>query len=333
MTNLKVWPNVCKPIMNNIHQPVLLNEVLSFVEYRSNFTTYCDFTIGYGGHATAIWKKINQTKSQLIGFDQDLDAYNYCNEHLGITKLQLVHDNFVNFEKYFRQWQLFQIDFALLDLGVSSKQLDDPNRGFSYQHNGPFDMRMNQKQHLPASQYVLKTPLNQLIQIFKHYGEIKNPVHVASQMKKYVKLHGDKTTTLAISELIKANVPVRQLYAKKHPSRLYFQALRIAVNDELNTLSKFLKMIPNYLANNSILCIITFHSLEEKIVKNAFHKLINPVNLTGVPINPLHFSQYELLTNKPITASKSELLTNHRSRSAKLFVLHKKGTIANYVQS
>ncbi|WP_027119488.1 16S rRNA (cytosine(1402)-N(4))-methyltransferase RsmH [[Mycoplasma] testudinis] len=309
---------------NNIHIPVLLKEILQSLDPVNNPGTYCDFTIGYGGHASAIWKQLDQTKSKYIGFDRDPVAYEWCLNNLSIKPLQLVNDNFVNFKKYFHQWRIKEVNGALLDLGVSSKQLDDPSRGFSYHHDGPFDMRMNQGIGLSATEFVLKTPLPKLIKIFKEYGEIKNPVHIALLIKKYVEKNKEQTTTIAIDELIKQNLPVKQLYEKKHPSRLYFQALRIAVNDELLSLSKFLNEFPTYLAKNAVLCVITFHSLEEKIVKTCFRKLVNTPPLMGVPINPVNLNQFELVTNKAITASEAELQTNRRSRSAKLFVLKKK---------
>ncbi|WP_033159792.1 16S rRNA (cytosine(1402)-N(4))-methyltransferase RsmH [Mycoplasmoides alvi] len=303
---------------NKIHQPVLLKEVIDNLQIDSNLT-YCDFTIGYGGHASEILKKIK--KGVLIGFDQDPEAIRWCENNLNKDKLILVNDNFLNFSKYLYKFNINFIDRALLDLGVSSLQFDCPNRGFSYKHNGPFDMRMNQtKNLLTAEEYVRKNNLNHLIQIFKEYGEIKNPIHVAKVIKKYID-ENRNVTTLEISNLIKKNVPTKMLYQNKHPARLYFQALRIAVNNELNILKQFLDIIPKFINLNGILAIITFHSLEEKIVIKKINELCSAPNLLGVPINNTELIQFEKITKKPITPTNSEIEKNYRSRSSKLFVI------------
>lgn len=308
---------------NKIHTPVLLKETINMLNIKPS-GIYCDFTIGYGGHASEIIKRINEANGILLGIDQDENAINYCKNYFSNYKnLFLINDNFVNFKKYFNQMKISKVDGCILDLGVSSKQLDEASRGFSFHQNGPLDMRMNQKQKISAVDYIKNNSLNELIKVFKKYGEIKNPVHIAKKIKNYVD-DNENVTTFSINEIIKSNLPVKKLYEKKHPSRLFFQALRIAVNDELNVLEKFLDNFVSYLKDNGVLEVITFHSLEEKIVIKKFKSLSEPPNLLGVPLNNVELTNYELLTKKPITASKEEINQNKRSRSAKLFAIKRK---------
>lgn len=308
---------------NKIHTPVLLKETINMLNIKPH-GIYCDFTIGYGGHASEIIKRINEANGILLGIDQDGNAINYCKNYFSNYKnLFLINDNFVNFKKYFDQMKISKVDGCILDLGVSSKQLDEASRGFSFHQNGPLDMRMNQNQKVSAVDYIKNHSLNELIKMFKKYGEIKNPVHIAKQIKNYVD-DNENITTFSINEIIKSNLPVKKLYEKKHPSRLFFQALRIAVNDELNVLEKFLDNFVSYLKENGVLEVITFHSLEEKIVIKKFKSLSEPPNLLGVPLNNVELTKYELLTKKPITASKEEINQNKRSRSAKLFAIKRK---------
>lgn len=308
---------------NKIHTPVLLKETINMLNIKPS-GIYCDFTIGYGGHASEIIKRINEANGILLGIDQDENAINYCKNYFSNYKnLFLINDNFVNFKKYFNEMKISKVDGCILDLGVSSKQLDEASRGFSFHQNGPLDMRMNQNQKISAVDYIKNSSLNELIKVFKKYGEIKNPVHIAKKIKNYVD-DNENVTTFSINEIIKSNLPVKKLYEKKHPSRLFFQALRIAVNDELNVLEKFLDNFVSYLKDNGVLEVITFHSLEEKIVIKKFKSLSEPPNLLGVPLNNVELTNYELLTKKPITASKEEINQNKRSRSAKLFAIKRK---------
>lgn len=308
---------------NNFHTPVLLDETISMLNIKPS-GVYCDFTIGYGGHASEILKKITKGNGILIGIDQDQNAINYCKKYFSNYKnLFLINDNFVNFKKYFNEMRISKVDGCILDLGVSSRQLDEASRGFSFHKNGPLDMRMNQNQKVSAVDYIKNHSLNELIKVFKKYGEIKNPVHIAKQIKIHVEKN-QNVTTFSINEIIKNNLPIKKLYEKKHPSRLFFQALRIAVNDELNVLESFLNNFINYLKENGVLEVITFHSLEEKIVIKKFKSLTKPPNLLGVPLNNVELTKYELLTKKPITASEEEINQNKRSRSAKLFAIKRK---------
>ncbi|WP_027124026.1 16S rRNA (cytosine(1402)-N(4))-methyltransferase RsmH [Mycoplasmoides pirum] len=302
---------------NNIHKPVLLDEVINYLNIQPN-GIYCDFTIGYGGHTSQILKKLKEGK--LIGFDQDPQAIDWCANHLNDNKIVLINDNFVNFKKHLNDLSIKKIQGALLDLGVSSLQFDLADRGFSYQNNGPLDMRMNQSKGLTAEEYIRKNNLQHLINVFKKYGEIKNPVHISKLIKEYVD-HNKNVSTWEIENLIKQNLPIKLLHQKKHPARLYFQALRIAVNDELNVLKIFLNEIPKFIDINGILAIITFHSLEEKIVLKKINELCTPPILPGVPINNSELVEFNKVTKSPIKPSEIEIKNNHRSRSAKLFII------------
>lgn len=196
---------------NQVHVPVLLNEVIKFLNVKKN-GIYCDFTIGYGGHSLAILKKLD--KGQLIGFDQDLDAIKYCQLNLKNNQLILINDNFVNFEKYLMQLNIKNIDGALLDLGVSSFQLDNSKRGFSFRKNGPFDMRMNQQKGLTAAEYIRNNSLSDLINIFKKYGEINHSYHVAKAIKRYID-NNVNVSTLAIENIINKNLSSKKKNRKK----------------------------------------------------------------------------------------------------------------------
>lgn len=303
--------------MNSPHVSVLLNEVISYLKVHDG-GIYCDFTIGYGGHASELLKRF-QT-GMLIGFDQDIQAIDWCTQKIKDKKLFLVNDNFVNFKHHLYQRGIKKIDGGLVDLGVSSLQFDTPERGFSYRTDGPFDMRMNQTKGLSAFQYIRKHSLNHLINVCREYGEIKNPVHVAKVIKTFIDAN-DEVRTSQIEALIKQNVPVRKLYENKHPARLYFQAIRIAVNDEINVLKKFLDEIIDFLNPQAIMAIITFHSLEEKVVKAWLKKYGTPPQLPGVPINNDALTKIASLTKKPLLPTPQEIAQNNRARSAKLFLV------------
>ncbi|QZX48844.1 16S rRNA (cytosine(1402)-N(4))-methyltransferase RsmH [Mycoplasma sp. E35C] len=305
-------------INNDIHYPVLLKEVMQNLITNKN-GTYLDLTIGFGGHSYNIIKALSD-QGHLIGFDQDSIAINHCKElfkeHHNVT---LIKDNFVNVKKHLANLKIEKIDGCLIDLGVSSYQLDQATRGFSYHQAGKFDMRMNQEQKLDATELIKSSTVNQLITIFKKYGEISDGKKVAIALKNA--FEQKDLTTLEVVELIKKNVKPSELYQKKHPARKYFQAIRIAVNNELEVLQKVLEIIPNILNKNGRLAIISFHSLEEKMIKKAFRKLTSTDSLSNVPINNELLLNYKNHFNKGLEPSIEELEKNKRSRSAKLFLL------------
>ncbi len=300
-----------------VHEPVLLDETVRTLDVRPG-RTYCDFTIGYGGHAAAIAARMGD--GRLVGFDRDPQAVAWCRENLNVPNLTLVNDNFANFKKRFAGLGIKKVAGALLDLGVSSPQFDSPGRGFSYRADGPLDMRMDQTRGPTAADYLRKHSLRDLVSVFRRYGEIKNPARAARALKAYAEAN-ENVSTLAAAELIKRNVPVRELHAPKHPARVYFQALRIAVNAELDALDSFLDEIFPYLDLHGVLAVITFHSLEAAAVCSRFRRLAAPPDLRGVPINTADTAAFALLTKKPIVPSEQEKRNNKRSRSARLYAI------------
>ncbi|WP_245576642.1 16S rRNA (cytosine(1402)-N(4))-methyltransferase RsmH [[Mycoplasma] imitans] len=307
-------------INNNIHYPVLLKEVLDNLITKKD-GTYLDLTIGFGGHSYNIIKALND-QGRLIGFDQDQQAIAHCKQLFSeFENVSLVNDNFVNLKKHLQRLNVNKIDGCLIDLGVSSYQLDEPQRGFSYHSLGRFDMRMNQEQELDATKLIQNSSIDQLVKIMRNYGEIKDPYRVVVALKKA--FEQKELNTLEVVELIKNNLKKSELYAKKHPARKYFQAIRIAVNNELEVLEKLLSYLPNYLNKNGRIAIITFHSLEEKIVKKAFRNLSATPLLNNIPINNELLKKYHNHFNKGLSPTEQELNNNRRSRSAKLFVLEK----------
>ncbi len=228
----------------------------------------------------------------------------------------IVHDNFANLGQILADHHIDQIDGLLLDLGVSSPQLDDPSRGFSYQHDGPLDMRMNQEQTQSAYDIVNTASKGYLINIFEKYGEVKNSQGVVNAILNTRKDH-PITTTFELVDIIKANVNKKELFNTKHPARKYFQALRIAVNQEFEVLESVLQSLGTYIRKDGVVTIITFHSLEDNIVLHNFRELCQSSMIPGFNLVDKE-AQFQMINKKPIVASDNELDENNRSRSAKL---------------
>lgn len=300
-----------------IHQPVLIDEVLNNLRIYAGMS-YLDCTVGFGGHFLAIYEKANKT-GKFYGFDQDEMALNYCkNKFKTYPNIFLFNDNFSQIKEVIGNDIKF--DSILIDLGVSSFQLDEQERGFSYHLNARLDMRMNQKQKLNAYEVINFYPKEKLIQIFKEYGEVKKASKVAELICETRKIQ-PISTTFELRELIYQAEFSKNLN-RKNPAKQYFQAIRIYVNDEINILKNNLKLIASYLKQNGTLGVITFHSLEEKIVKNIFRELstIDPI------INKLPIQQnieYTLITKKPFLPNENELNYNNRAHSAKLYIIKK----------
>lgn len=305
------------------HVPVLLHEVISGLNIQKD-GLYVDMTIGRGGHSSRILEKLD--KGFLIGFDQDEEAIKESEVNLKKIndKFILIHQNFINFEETFKQRNIQYVDGVLMDLGVSSPQFDDKDRGFSYREDARLDMRMNREQSLTAYEIVNNYSLEQLTAIFRDYGEEKFAYPIA---KRIIEERNKKPveTTLELVDIIKRSKPMKVLSKEGHPAKQVFQALRIAVNDELNVLLKTLDAIMSYLRpHGGRLAVITFHSLEDRIVKNIFKKyaVVEGNRLDG-PIKTKE-SEYRLINHKPIVVSEEELLNNHRSKSAKLRIIERK---------
>ena len=302
-----------------MHYSVLLKESIEGLNIKGN-GKYIDATLGYGGHSSEILKRLND-KGFLYAFDQDEEAIKYSEERLSkiSNNYKVVYSNFKNMKDYIKE----SVDGIVFDLGVSSPQLDDPKRGFSFHNDAPLDMRMDKNNPLTAYKVVNEYPLEKLIDIFFCYGEEAN----AKSIAKRIVLEREKKkieTTLELAEIIKDSVPISYRNAG-HPARKVFQAIRIEVNHELEILESSIKDAFMLLSPHGRLSIITFHSLEDRIVKNVFKELSSDSELAkGLPIVPDEYkAKGKLITKKPILPSDEELKENNRSRSAKLRILEK----------
>jgi 16S rRNA (cytosine1402-N4)-methyltransferase len=300
------------------HVPVLLTQTIDLLNINPD-GIYVDGTLGGGGHSYEICRRLK--KGKLIGIDQDLEAINSASKRLEEfkDKTTFVNDNFKNISKILKNLNINKVDGILLDIGVSSYQLDEESRGFSYQYDAPLDMRMNRNSTFSAKQIVNEYSESQLAKIIFEYGEER----FAKRISKFIVEERAKKpieTTFELVEIIKRAIPASNRREGPHPAKRTFQAIRIEVNDELNVLRQAVDDSIDLLNTDGRLCIITFHSLEDRIVKESFSKLNNPC--TCPPSFPVCVCKKErkinILTRKPITASNEELENNPRSRSAKL---------------
>lgn len=299
-----------------MHKSVLLIESINGLNIKPD-GTYIDCTLGYAGHSGEILKRL-ETEGFLFAFDQDEEAVNFSYDKLSKigNNFKIFHTNFRNIKECITD----KVDGILFDLGVSSPQLDDASRGFSFHKDAPLDMRMDKRQELDAYKVVNTYPLEKLIDILYIYGEEVN----AKSIAKGIISNRPINTTLELADVIKENVPIS--YRKKsNPCRKTFQAIRIEVNSELSILESSLMDAFSLLKPNGRMCIITFHSLEDRIVKNVFKKLCSDdINSKNLPVVPLEMrAKAKLITKKPIIPSDSELELNNRSRSAKLRIIEK----------
>lgn len=299
-----------------MHISVLLEETIKYLDLNST-DIVVDATIGLGGHSNKILNVINS--GYLYGFDQDINAVNYSNELLKNYKnFEIINTNFKNLKTELNNRNINKIDKVLFDLGVSSPQLDNKERGFSFHEDARLDMRMDQSQSLDAYKVVNEYSLEDLIKIFRTYGEEKHSVSIAKGIIKNRPIN----TTLELAEIIKENVPI-SYRNKKHPARKIFQAIRIEVNDELNVFEQTLNDVLEMLNIGGRVAVISFHSLEDKIVKNKFKELSSlPSELSKLPIVPEHLKpSYKIVCN--IEPSNKELEENKRARSARLRVIER----------
>lgn len=309
--------------MASPHYSVLLNEVLSYFEDQP-INTFVDGTLGAGGHSAALLNSHPEIQ-HLIGFDQDPVALGIAKERLTLwrSKTTLVRANFLEMQIQLANLKFNSIDGILLDLGVSSMQLDRPEKGFSFSKNGPLDMRMDPANPLTAEEIVNTWSEQELGKIFRDYGEEKQ-WRVAAHAIGKARLQSPLKTT---QDLVQVLIPALQYKAKKgiHPATLVFQALRIAVNRELEVLEKVLPIAFSLLTKRGRLAIITFHSLEDRIVKNYFRFVASDKydtsGIGGLFLDKI--PEGKILTRKPIGPSEDEMKENPRSRSAKLRVIEK----------
>ena len=307
------------------HVPVLFEECMENLNIRPD-GIYVDGTLGGGGHAYGIGEKLSE-KGLLIGIDRDRDALDAAGKRLQPLKCRkvLVQSTYAEIKDVLAGESITGIDGAILDIGVSSFQLDNSERGFSYMQDAPLDMRMNRDDQLTASDVVNGYSGKQLTDIIKTYGEERWASRIAEFI---VKARKDKKieTTQQLVDIIKAAIPASARREGPHPAKRTFQAIRIEVNGELDQLEKAVDEFCDVLNPGGRLCIITFHSLEDRIVKQAFQKRLNPC--TCPPEFPVcvcgKVADVVKVTGKPITANEEELEQNPRARSAKLRVIEKK---------
>ncbi len=298
------------------HKSVLLNETIKNLNIKED-GVYADLTLGKGGHSKEILKRLSP-EGLLIGLDQDKEAIKAAKENLkDFSNVLYFNENFEKISDVLDNACLNMIDGALMDIGVSSYQIDNGDRGFSYMKDGPLDMRMNKENELTAKQVINDYSLDELWEIFSKYGEERYSKTIAKSIVDYRKMH-EINTTLQLRDIVMKSVNTNEA----HPEKRVFQALRIEVNRELEVLENTLEKIVDRLNKGGRLCVITFHSLEDRIVKNKFKemskKCICPPEFPVCVCN--HEKKVKIISKKPILPSKSELKENRRSHSAKLRV-------------
>ena len=304
------------------HISVLLQESVDALNLKED-SIIVDCTLGYGGHSSYILQRIK--KGFLFAFDQDSEAIRHSTNRLQAigTNFTIIKSNFVNLKEELEKRDVTEVDGILFDLGVSSPQLDDATRGFSYHEDARLDMRMDKSNPLSAYEVVNTYSQKELADIFYKYGEDKFSRNIA---KKIVEYRAQKPieTTLELVEIIKSAVPMKKR-KEKHPARQIFQAIRIEVNHELDVLEPALEQALSLLKVGGRVAVITFHSLEDRIVKQYFkEKCKIDDKVKGLPNIPEEYlPDFQLVVNKAILPSKEELEHNNRSRSAKLRVIER----------
>ena len=304
--------------MEYTHKPVLLNECLDGLNIRPD-GIYVDGTLGRAGHSLAILRRLEG--GRLIGIDRDQSAIDAARERLAdfADRVTLVHGNFQDLGDILRDLGVRRVDGMLFDLGVSSPQLDEPERGFSYMHDAPLDMRMDTSASLDAAQVVNTWSYEELRRILYEYGEERFAPQIARAIVRR-REEGPIAATGELVELIRSAMPAAALREKQHPAKRTFQAVRIAVNGELEALPPMLEAAAEALSPGGRLAVITFHSLEDRIVKQTMRTLAT--GCTCPPEFPVCVCgkkpKLRLLSRRPTAAGPEELQENPRSRSAKL---------------
>ena len=305
-----------------MHISVLLNEAIDGLNLKEN-GIYIDATLGYAGHSSHILKKI--TRGCLFAFDQDIDAINYSREKLSKigSNFVIIKSNFVNMKEELLKRGIEKADGILFDLGVSSPQLDEEDRGFSYHLDAKLDMRMDRSSDFSAYDVVNSYREDDLVRIFYKFGEEKYSKSIARNIVKYRESKKIETT-LELVDIIKDSIP-EKAKREKHPARRIFQAIRIEVNHELDILDKSINDAMSLLNVGGRLCVITFHSLEDRIIKNIFKEKVKIDKvIKGLPNIPDEYlPDFKLVNNKAIKPTEDELKRNPRARSAKLRIIER----------
>ena len=308
--------------MKEKHISVLLEESISSLNLKEN-SIIVDCTLGYGGHSSNILARIK--KGFLFAFDQDSEAIRHSTDRLNAvgTNFTIIKSNFVHLKEKLKEQGVDKVDGVLFDLGVSSPQLDEKERGFSYHEDARLDMRMDKDNPLSAYEVVNNYSKEQLANIFYKYGEDKFSNNIAKKIVEY-RQNKKIETTLELVEKIKTAVPMK-FRIDKHPARQIFQAIWIEVNNELGVIEPAINQALDLLNVGGRVAVITFHSLEDRLVKNIFKEkcAIDP-KLKGMPNIPAEYlPDFELVVNKAINPSEEEIKNNPRARSAKLRVIER----------
>lgn len=305
-----------------MHISVLLKESIDSLNIKED-GVYVDCTLGYAGHSSEILKRIKS--GHLFAFDQDQEAINASYQKLSeiSNHFTIIKSNFVHLKEKLAELGIEKVDGILFDLGVSSPQLDEEERGFSYHHNAKLDMRMDRDSDFTAYDVVNNYSEKDLARIIFQYGEEKYANSIARNIVSS-RAETPINTTFDLVDIIKKSMP-EKAKRDKHPARKTFQAIRIEVNHELDILESSMKDAASLLTVGGVLSVITFHSLEDRIVKNVFKELTTVDRVVkGLPSIPdIYLPDFKLVNNKAITPSREELEENNRSRSSKLRVIKK----------
>ena len=307
----------------NKHEPVLADEAIEQLHIHAD-GIYVDCTFGRGGHSKKILDRLS-SKGHLYAFDQDVEAAHFAEMHFSrYENFTFIHENFRSLKERLFAFGVKKVNGILFDLGVSSPQLEKIERGFSYQHDAPLDMRMDQRSPLSAYEIVNEWEYDRLVSIFFKYGEEKFSKQIARKIEQ-TRQSQPINTTGELVEIIKEAIPAPARRKGGHPAKRVFQAIRIAVNDELAALETALKASIDILHISGRVVVITFHSLEDRICKNVFKRASEgPEHPRGLPVIP-ESSQpaLKVVTKKPIVPTDEEIKKNRRARSAKLRVAAK----------
>ncbi|MCL2408700.1 MAG: 16S rRNA (cytosine(1402)-N(4))-methyltransferase RsmH [Oscillospiraceae bacterium] len=303
------------------HLPVLLTECIEGLNIKPD-GIYVDGTLGRGGHAREIAKRLSS--GRLIAIDRDEEAIKQAKQYDIDGKMNFIHGNFKDISRILSEENIDAVDGMLFDLGVSSPQLDNAGRGFSYMQDASLDMRMDKQDSLTAFEVVNSWPEEELKKIFFQYGEEKYAREISRAIARY-RMKEPINTTFELNDIIFSAIPAKARRENQHPSKRCFQALRIAVNDELGSIEKMLMEAPDKLKIGGRLCVISFHSLEDRLVKIAFNSRVNGcICPKDAPVCICGFKpSLKLITKKPIIPRELEIEANARARSAKLRIAEK----------
>lgn len=302
------------------HISVQKNKSIDYLNIKPD-GVYVDCTFGRGGHSLEILKRLNEN-GKLISIDKDQEAKEYYEKEFEKRKNHIfIFDSFSNLEKMLNDLKIKLVDGFLFDFGLSSPMLDNPKRGFSYKSDGPLDMRMDQNQKFSAKELINNYSFDELNRIFRYYGDVKFPKYVSKAIIEYRENKKIETTTELV-EIIRKSVHKKELNQKKHFARVYFQAIRMEVNKELDEINLALTTALKYLNKKGRIVTISFHSLEEKEVKKCFSKTLNKIYPKELPINNID-NEFKIINIKDKWVDNKEVKDNNRARSSLLKIIER----------